>query len=104
MEKDMPLPDSLCSLGKVFRLLARTSTDAGVKFMLRTRGKKILRGTDGRVTGVLARTRNGQEIKIKAKAVILSPGGFVANKNLLKKYFPHRYDDVCYNISIRKIF
>lgn len=100
VEKDMPLPDSLCSLGKVFRLLAQKSADAGVKFMLRTRGRKILRGEDGSVTGVLAQTRDGQEIEIKSKAIILSPGGFVANKKLLKKYFPHRYDDVCYNISV----
>jgi fumarate reductase flavoprotein subunit len=99
VEKDMPLPDSLCSLGKIFRSLTQQAADAGVLFLLRTRARKIKLGSDGRVTGVLAQTGDDQEIEIKAGAVILSPGGFIVNKELLKKYYPHRYDEVFFNIS-----
>lgn len=98
--KDMPLPDSLCSLGKVFRLLTQRALDSGVQFLVRTSGKQIMRGEDGRVNGVLAETRDKQEIKIKTKAVILCPGSFVGNKELLKKYFPHYYDDIYYTDSL----
>ena len=54
----------------------------------------IIRGSNGKVTGVLAQTRDGQEIEIKTKSVILSPGGFNGNKELLKKYFPQYWDDI----------
>jgi fumarate reductase flavoprotein subunit len=100
VEKDMPLPDSLCSLGKVFRRLTQKSVEAGVQFMVRTSGKKIIRGADGKVTGVLAQTRDGQKIEIKTGAAILCPGSFVGNKELLKKYFPHYYDDVYYTDAL----
>ena len=100
VEKDMPEPDSLCSLGKVFRLLIQKSIDAGVQYLVRTSGKKILRGEDGRVTGVLAEMRDGRRIEIMTKAVILCPGSFVGNKEMLKKYFPNEYDEIYYTDAL----
>ena len=92
----MPEPDSLCSLGKVFRHLTRKSKEAGIQFLFRTSGQRILRGADGKVNGVVAATRDGKEFQIKTKSVILCPGSFVGNKELLKKYLPYYYDEDVY--------
>lgn len=86
-------PAGLCSFGWVYRLLYQRCHDAGVQFLLRTSGKKIIRGTAGNVTGVLAETRGGQEIEIKTRSVVLCPGSFLGNKELMKKYFPYYYDE-----------
>jgi fumarate reductase flavoprotein subunit len=94
--KGAPFPDTLCSFGIVYRLLTQKCKDGGVQFLFRTSGKKILRGADGKVTGVLAVTRGGQEIEIKTRSVILCPGSFNGNKELLKKYFPYYYDENVY--------
>ena len=93
VEKDMPEPDSLCSLGKMFRHLTQKAADDGVQFLVRTSAKKVIRGKDGKITGVIAQTKNGQQINIKTKSVILCTGSFIGNKELLKKYFPDRYID-----------
>jgi len=75
----------------VMDVLAEKIKYMGGKILLRTAGRKILRGTDGAISGILASTRNGEDINIRGKVVILSTGGFTGNKELLKKYFD--YDD-----------
>ncbi len=47
---------------------------------------KELLVTDGIVTGVKGTGRNGQTITVKAKAVILTTGGFGANTKMLQQY------------------
>jgi fumarate reductase flavoprotein subunit len=71
--------------------LANKITEKGGQILLRTAAKKVLRDEEGAVSGVAAATRAGEEINIKCKSVVLSPGGFTGNKELLMKYFG--YDD-----------
>lgn len=95
--QDIPMPDSLCSLGKVFRLLFQKSKEGGIRFLFHTSGKKILRGPDGGISGVIAVDKKGNEYNIKTKSVILSAGGFLGNREMLKKYFPSYYCDDLYH-------
>lgn len=53
--------------------------------MLNTQAKKILM-EDGRAVGVLAVDAEGEEYTIKAKAVVVSTGGFGSNPEMVKKY------------------
>ena len=71
--------------------LANRITEKGGQILLRTAARKILRDENGAVSGVVAATRDGEEIQIKCRTVVLSSGGFTGNKELLKKYFG--YDD-----------
>lgn len=72
-------------------ILANKIKGKGGEIMLRTAAKKILRDEKDKISGVIAANRAGEEIQIKCKSVILTPGGFTGNKELLKKYFD--YDD-----------
>ena len=72
---------------ELIRILTRECLEAGVKILPNTRGKKIIRGRDGAVTGVAAE-KGGREFTIKTKSVIIATGGFAGNTELLKKYCP----------------
>ncbi|MCI8402436.1 MAG: FAD-dependent oxidoreductase [Lachnospiraceae bacterium] len=54
---------------------------AGVDLMLETRATRLIMNEDGSV-GAVAAEQNGQEIIIKAKAVIIASGGYAYNPEL----------------------
>jgi fumarate reductase flavoprotein subunit len=72
---------------ELIKVLTRECKEAGVKLLLRTRGKRIIRDAKGRVTGVVA-AKGRKEFEIKARCVIIATGGFAGNRELLKKYCP----------------
>jgi len=76
---------------RLIKVLTRECKERGVSLFLRSRGKKIIRGGKGNVTGVLV-TKGDDEVEIKAPSVIISTGGFAGNNELLKKYSPLYYD------------
>lgn len=57
----------------------------GVEFFFQTPIKKIIRETDGKVTGAIAYDKEGNEIRIKCKALIVASGGMTGNLDLMKK-------------------
>ena len=65
----------------------------GVEVLLRTQAKRILTGTEGEVTKVLAE-REGEEFTITTESVIIATGGFGGNKELLKQYCPNYHDNM----------
>jgi fumarate reductase flavoprotein subunit len=62
-----------------------------VQYMTSTAGKKIIRGTNGKISGVVA-VKNGKEFTIKTQNVIISTGSFCANTDFLKKYCVDYYE------------
>jgi fumarate reductase flavoprotein subunit len=76
------------------KVLSKRAKELGVKILLNTSGKRILRGPKGNVTGVVAVTKDGEEIQIETKSAIIATGGFGNNRELLKKYCPDYYDDM----------
>lgn len=52
--------------------------ECGVRFMTGTRGRQLIQGEGGRVTGLYATTADGV-VEIDAKAVILATGGFASS-------------------------
>ncbi len=74
-------------------VLVRTCLKLDVRVMTKTRATKILLDeSETKVRGVLA-TGQGGEIAIQADAVVLAAGGFGANKEMMREYFPHHYRD-----------
>jgi fumarate reductase flavoprotein subunit len=66
------------------KALYDAALDLGVEFLLETPAKKIII-ENGKVAGVLATDKSGEEIKIKCKAVVIATGGAGANPELIKK-------------------
>lgn len=93
-------PDAFKEIGpeyvKIFRKICE---DHGVRLLSSCAAKRVLIGTKGEVTGVLAILED-KEIKITAKSVIIGTGGYGGNKELLKKYRPSYSENMqCWGIA-----
>lgn len=66
------------------KALYARALELGVTFMVETPGKSIIK-KDGRVCGVIAQDKNGEEVEISCDAVILATGGAGCNKEFIKK-------------------
>lgn len=80
----------------LMKTLRDNCQELGVKILTRTAGKKLLRDGKGRISGVVADSKKG-ELKITAKSVIITTGGYGNNKEMLKKYCPYYHDTITYD-------
>ncbi len=72
-----------------------------VKILKNTPAKALV-SDSGRVAGILAITKDGKKLYIKSKAVVLTSGGFGANKDMMKQYSVSRNkDDYAYYIGCK---
>ncbi len=63
----------------------------GQKLLLNTWGTELLKDNSGRITGVKATNKDGDNITIHAKATVIATGGFFDNPEMRKQYL--RYAD-----------
>jgi fumarate reductase flavoprotein subunit len=84
---DGPLvPPEIPGTGVVMmKILAEKFQQLGGKFYLRTPVKKLIK-EGGKVSGIIAEDETGEEIRAKAKAVIIATGGCGGNPEMIKKY------------------
>lgn len=80
------VPRNLCA--DIIKALVKQCDDLGVNIFTHTTAKKILTGTKGEIRGILASTKDGGELSITSKAVIIAAGGFAGNREWIKKYWP----------------
>jgi tricarballylate dehydrogenase len=72
--------------------------DEGVTIHYQTSAQELLRDDLGKISGVAAMTPNGLAT-FRAKAVVLSSGGFEANPEMRARYLGQHWDDV-YNRGV----
>ena len=77
---------------RIFKVLARKCEELGVKILLGTTAKKILRGVSGEIAGVIVTNKDHEKFQISTKSVIIATGSFPGNVELLRKYCPDYYD------------
>jgi len=82
---------SLSGAGLV-QVLKEAAEARNVKIMLETPATALIKDANGAISGVKARTKDGKEITIQTKAVILATGGFAGNKEMLAEYIPAMVD------------
>ena len=68
-------------------MAALRKTSASVRFLSRAEGL-LLSDKDKAVEGIYVRTRSGDSILIRARAIVLATGGFTASGMLLKRFAP----------------
>lgn len=68
--------------------LADTFEAKGGEILLSTQADELIKEGD-MVVGVKASNQKGDEITIRAKAVVLASGGFAANKDMMAEYHPY---------------
>jgi fumarate reductase flavoprotein subunit len=64
----------------------------GIQILYETPSRKFITDARGKVTGVLADTKDGQ-LLVNCKACVIASGGFGRNYEKLKKYWPEEYNN-----------
>lgn len=67
------------------KLMTKRAQALGVTFLLQCPAKKLLGSEEG-IEGVLAEDRAGEELYVKAKAVVIATGGFGDNPEWIKRF------------------
>jgi fumarate reductase flavoprotein subunit len=75
---------------EMIKVLTREAKEMGIRLMLRTCARRLLRGADGRINGVVAEA-GGKEFTIKTRSVIIGTGTIAGNLELLKRFCPDDY-------------
>lgn len=73
----------------MIKTLAEAAKGKGVKIYTDTKATQILVDKNGKVTGIKATGKDGEEVQYNAKAVIVATGGFSANSAMVEQYNPN---------------
>jgi hypothetical protein len=96
MEKYKDLPDPSIGPGRGGTFLITKMVEfcqkQGIQIFYETPAKRFITDSKGKITGVLADSRDGQ-IQVNCKACIIAAGGFGRNYDKLKKYWPEAYNN-----------
>jgi fumarate reductase flavoprotein subunit len=68
-------------------VIDRAGSHPNITVMLETTGLRLIQ-KEGKVSGIVASTKDGQELKIMAPAVILATGGYLYNEEMMRRYRP----------------
>ncbi|RCX16028.1 fumarate reductase flavoprotein subunit [Anaerobacterium chartisolvens] len=69
---------------RMYKIMTQRAEELGVEILLETPAKKILK-EDGRIAGVIAIDKNGEEVKIQCGAVVVATGGFGDNPEMIRQ-------------------
>jgi fumarate reductase flavoprotein subunit len=96
MEKYKDLPDPSIGPGKmgswIVDKLVECCQKQGIQLLTEARARKFVTDDKGRLTGVIADTKDGQ-LLVNCKACVIAAGGYGRNYELLKKYYPKQFND-----------
>ena len=94
-EKYKDLPDHSIGPGRTGSWVVDHLTDyckkKGITLLTETRARKFVKDDKGKVTVCVADTNDGQLV-VNFKACVIAAGGYGANKELLKKYYPKQFN------------
>ncbi|MDB9822935.1 FAD-binding protein [Deltaproteobacteria bacterium] len=96
MEKYKDMPDHSIGPGRLGSWVVDKLVDCcqkqGLQLLTETRARKFFTDDRGRVSGVIADTKDGQ-LLVNCKACVIAAGGYGANKDLLQKYYPKQFNN-----------
>ena len=87
------------SSATMMRILTDRAKELGVKLLLQTPARKLIR-EEGRIVGVIAEDQSGNDLEIRAKAVIIATGGFGDNPKMIKKFTGFNFGEDLFSFRI----
>lgn len=81
------------------KALYARAQELGVQFLLETPAKEIIK-ENGKVAGVLATDKDGNEVKISCKAAIICTGGAGCNKEFISQETGYKHGQDMFNFAI----
>jgi fumarate reductase flavoprotein subunit len=96
LEKYKDLPDHSIGPGRLGTWVVDKLIDCcqkqGIQVLMETRARKFLTDDRGRLTGILADTKDGQ-LLVNFNACVIAAGGYGRNMELLQKYYPKEFNN-----------
>ena len=86
--------------GEMNKCLLARAQELGVKILVNTPGKKILKDAEGKVCGVLAVNSAGEEIEIACKAAVIATGGAGDSPKMIKEETGYEFGVDMFNFAI----
>lgn len=74
--------------------------ELGVEYFYETPAQKILTDADGKICGVVAKDKDGEEIEVTCKAVIVATGGAGDNPQVIKERMGYTWGEDMFNFAI----
>jgi len=74
--------------------------ELGVEYFLETPAQKILTDESGKVCGLIVKDKDGEEIEVSAKAVIVGTGGAGDNPQVIKDRIGYTFGEDMFNFAI----
>lgn len=74
--------------------------ELGVEYFLETPAQKILKDDEGKICGILAKDKDGEEIEVSCKAVIVGTGGAGDNPQVIKERIGYTFGEDMFNFAI----
>ncbi|MGT2738846.1 FAD-dependent oxidoreductase [Streptococcus pantholopis] len=81
------------------KALTKRAKDLGVSFYLNTPVEDLITA-DGKVTGLLAKSKTGRIIKVQARAVVVCTGGFGSNAQMLAEEFGYHLNQDFFTFNV----
>ncbi len=85
--------------GAMIRIMTERAKELGVQFLFETPAKKILK-EGGRVVGVLATDKSGEEVRVDCSAAVIATGGFGDNPEMIKEMTGFEYGKNMFNFRV----
>ncbi len=77
----------------IVNILAKYCKSLGINMIPRARVTRLLRDDTGKIIGVLARCNN-EPLRVTAKSIVFTTGGFAGNVTMLKKYSQYYHENI----------
>jgi len=87
------------SAGAMNKVIYERALELGVEFYFNTPAYEIVK-TGDKVTGLKARSNDGEEYEVEAKAVIVATGGFGTNPEMIKEYTGYTLDKDMFDFKV----
>lgn len=76
------------SVDVILTPLQKKAEEKGAKFLFSTPAVQLVKDEGGNITGVIAKQKDENYIRLNSKAVILATGGYEGNQKMRYKYLP----------------
>lgn len=74
--------------------------ELGVEYFLETPAQRILKDESGKVCGLIVKDKDGEEIEVSCKAVIVGTGGAGDNPQVIKERIGYTFGEDMFNFAI----
>jgi fumarate reductase flavoprotein subunit len=84
----------------MMKILTNRAKELGVEILLETPAKRLEKNEEGRIVGVHAVDKNGEDVYVDCCAAVIATGGFGDNPEMIKQHTPYEWGKNMFSFRI----